>query len=109
MDKAQIRTMGLFGYAVEELPGKPLPKMTYYKIERGEVVAMPGLPADPHNMERYLKRGFTLTLPKMRSELPQPLPEGEPVGFTCETCGKVLSTRLALVGHSRSHKPKLEV
>ena|SRR3990167_6263974 len=35
-------------------------KFTFYK-PNGE--AMPNLPADPRSMERYLKRGFTLTPP----------------------------------------------
>ncbi len=107
MDKAQIRTMGLFGYSVEELPGKPIPKATYYKVERGEVVPMPGLPADPHNMSRYLKRGFTLQPPII--EPPPTELKGETNSFTCETCGSVFTHRLALAGHRRSHKVKLEV
>lgn len=30
----------------------------------------------------------------------------EAFGFNCATCGKTLSTKLALAGHSRSHKSK---
>ena len=102
MDRGQLNTIKLFGYSVEELPGKTLPKMTYYKSENGQEVALPNLPADPYHMSRYLKRGFTL---KPSSELPLTEPQkGESTGFPCETCGKVLSTRLALAGHSRSHK-----
>jgi len=104
MDKGQKTTMGLFGYMVEELPGKTIPKMTYYKLENGIQVVLPNLPADPYHMSRYLKRGFTLE-PQKVSEPPLTEPQqGESVGFPCETCGKVLSTKLALAGHSRSHK-----
>lgn len=35
-------------------------RATYYKPD-GE--AMPGLPADPEHMQRYMARGFTLTPP----------------------------------------------
>ena len=106
MDKEQVRTMKLFGYSVEELPGRTLPKTTYFKVENGQMVELPNLPADPYHMARYLKRGFTLEPPKV-SEPPLTEPQkGESSGFPCETCGKVLSTRLALAGHSRSHKTK---
>lgn len=85
-----------FGYSVEILKGlKTVPKMTYYK-PNGD--ALPGLPSDPYHLEKYLKRGFTLTPPQTKPQ------EGEPVGFPCETCGKVLKTKLALAGHRRSHK-----
>ena len=57
MDKKQVTTMRAFGYAIETLPGRTIPKMTYYK--NGET--FPNAPADPYHMERYLKRGFTLT------------------------------------------------
>ncbi len=104
MDKGQLNTLKLFGYAVEELPGKTIPKMTYYKSENGQEVILPNLPADPYHMSRYLKRGFTLE-PSKVSEPPLTKPQQEKsTGFPCETCGKVLSTRLALAGHSRSHK-----
>jgi len=98
VDKQQIKVANAFGYSIEELKGlKTVPKMTYYNREG---VRMEGLPSDAYHMTRYLKRGFTLAPPK-DSE-----PQGEPVGFTCETCGKVVSTRLALAGHKRSHKVK---
>ena len=102
MDSRQLKTIAMFGYSIEELPGKTIPKTTYYKVDKGVVIPMPNLPADPHNIARYLKRGFTLDIPKV--EPPPTEPESEPVGFTCETCGKVVSTKLALAGHKRSHK-----
>ena len=99
MDKGQLNTLKLFGFTIEELPGKVIPKMTYYRLENNKVVELPNLPADPYHMERYLRRGFTLERPPLTK------PQFEsPSGFSCETCGKVLSTRLALAGHSRSHK-----
>lgn len=102
MDKKQIATMSAFGYSIEELKGlKVTPRMTFYNREGNPIE---GLPADSYHMARYLKRGFTLTPPSPKTE-----PQGEPIGFTCETCGKVVSTRLALAGHKRSHKVKLEV
>lgn len=59
MDKKQAQTMKAFGYTMEDI-GKTCPKTTYYN-QQGE--ALPNLPADPYHMERYLKRGFTLTPP----------------------------------------------
>ncbi len=108
MDKQQIQTMRLFGYSIEELPGRTVPKATYYKVENGQIVSLPNLPADPYHMSRYLRRGFTLQPPMTSGPLPTESQQGESIGFPCETCGKVLSTRLALAGHSRSHKTNLE-
>ena len=105
MDKSQLNVMRVFGYAIEELPSRTIPKTTYYKVENGSVVTLHGLPADPYHMQRYLKRGFTLEVPKLEPPLTEPQIES-PVGFSCEACDKVLSTRLALAGHSRSHKVK---
>jgi len=102
MDKGQLTTLKLFGFTVEELPGKKIPKMTYYKSENGQEVILPNLPADPYHMAKYLKRGFRLE-PTKEPPLTEPQ-KGESDGFPCETCGKVLSTQLALAGHFRSHK-----
>ncbi len=108
MDRSQLTTLKLFGFVVEELPGKRIPKMTYYKSENGQEIRLPNLPADSYHMSRYLKRGFRLEPMKVSEPPHTELQIESPVGFSCETCGKVLSTRLALAGHSRSHK-KMEV
>ena len=44
-------------------------RATYYKPD-GE--AMPGLPADPEHMQRYMARGFTLTPPGTAPKAPPP-------------------------------------
>lgn len=122
MDKAQIKTMAMFGYSITEIPGKTIPKATYYKRDQeGHVIAMPNLPADSHNMHRYLSRGFVLDPEKLKIEpllestlvedsvvesSPAEPQESKPAGFTCETCGKVFTYKVALIGHNRSHKPK---
>ena len=63
-------------------------RATYYKPD-GE--AMPGLPADPEHMQRYMERGFTLTPPGTAPKAPPatvsvgtagpvaPVAEAEPV------------------------------
>lgn len=48
------------GYKVELLKQWPA-RATYYKKD-GE--PMTNLPADPYSMQRYLKKGFTLTPPQ---------------------------------------------
>ena len=72
-------------------------KATYYKPD-GE--AMPNLPADPWNMTRYLKRGFTLVPPDR-------MPEKKPVvdeAQICEVCGFEAKSTFGLQTHMRTHK-----
>lgn len=68
-------------------------KATYYK-PNGE--AMPGLPADPYSMKRYLARGFTLVPPT------EPVASGNG-DFVCE-CGKPCASRIGLFSHKRTHE-----
>ena len=90
MDEKQIKTLKAMGFAVEELPGRPIPKMEFWN-RRGEYLGY--LLADPHNLERHLGKGFTIKPPDSPQE-----------NFTCETCGKSFALKVALAGHSRSHK-----
>lgn len=62
MDKTQIRVANAFGFKIEYDNLKSCPKLTYYK-KTGE--ALPNLPADPQNMQKYLARGFLLEPPKV--------------------------------------------
>lgn len=95
LDKEQQNALRSMGYSITELPSlKPAPKITLYKRdEQGLIIEAPNLPADPFSIKRYLSRGF-----RYRPE------DFEPQGFTCNTCGKQLKTKLALSGHMRSHK-----
>ena len=103
MDSRQERSLKTFGFSLEEIENvKKVPKVTLYN-KQGE--ALHNLPADLYHMERYLKRGFTIKPPLTEPQVEVKVePQGEIQGFQCETCGKVLQTRLALAGHSRSHK-----
>lgn len=65
MDKTQIATINRFGFSITELPGKSIPKMTLWKEDGTE---MPGLPADPYHLERYLKRGFLMKPPLQENQ-----------------------------------------
>jgi len=100
MDKAQIKVLEKFGYVFAEVEGlRPQPRATYYTINKnnGEVVEMPNLPADPYSLQHYLAKGFTLTRPDLKPQTK----EGE---FVCKVCGKRFTARIALLGHSRTHK-----
>ena len=45
--------------------------------------------------------------PKVETPIENPKLDNETIGkWVCDNCGKVLSTKLALAGHSRSHQPK---
>jgi len=96
MDKTQERKLELLGFSVETIKGmKTIPRVTMYTPDGRK---MDNLPADPYHLPRYMKRGFTVNPPSTKPQMESP------DGFPCETCGKVLSTKLALAGHSRSHK-----
>ena len=58
------------GYSTELLRIWPA-RATYYKPD-GE--AMPGLPADPFSMKKYLSRGFTLVPPNKDDLFDEPTP-----------------------------------
>lgn len=97
MDDKQIKTLKVMGYMMQELPGKTIPHMTYYK---NDGTALPNLPADPYHLKRYLSRGFTIEPPQVAVAKPQDKK------FVCETCGAGFDQRIALEGHLRSHKEK---
>ena len=94
MNREQIKVLESAGIVWGEVEGlEEQPRATYYK-PNGE--ALPNLPSDVYSLPRYLARGFTLKPPV---QAPPALPENK-----CETCGKVVSTKLALAGHMRSHE-----
>jgi len=83
------------GFLIQDIGRWPA-KATYYK-DTGE--AMHNLPADPFSMQRYLRRGFTLTPPVSPSN-----GEGE---FKCE-CGFVAKSKFGLQAHKRKHERESE-
>ena len=102
-----------------EVPGKRVPYINYQHPD-GHI--MYGLPADPYHYARYIARGFKpitgkiapeaqpvveLAIEKpVENELPEVHADLPQVGFRCVICDKVLSTKLALAGHSRKHSKK---
>lgn len=93
------------GYSIEPLPELTAQsKITMYR--RGElpdeIIEMSNLPSDPMSLRSYLSRGFTIRPEDLTLRVKQH-PENKE-GFTCETCGKLLQTKLALAGHLRSHQ-----
>ncbi len=76
------------GYSVSLLDSWPA-KATYYTKD-GE--AMPGLPANPWSMQRYLRRGFTL-VPPNGSDMKR-----------CGVCSQDCKGDLGLRSHMRKHQ-----
>jgi len=73
------------------------PKATYYKLEHGEIVECPNLPADARSIKRYLARGLVL-------DKEQLIPQAKEGNFVCEACGRNFKSKIALIGHSRTHQ-----
>lgn len=101
MDKNQVKVLEKMGYSFAGVPGLTGPKKTtYYSRNKitGEMVKH-FLPCDPYSLEHYLRKGFVTDKSLLE---PQTIEQsGE---FVCEVCGKRFTTRIALAGHSRSHK-----
>ena len=103
MDREQVKVLEAFGYSFAEVKGiHHEPRATLYRVVNGEIMECPDLPVDAFSLQRYLAKGFTLERPQLKSQTVEQSQEG----FTCEVCGKSFSTRIALTGHSRSHKNK---
>ncbi len=112
MNKEQVKVIRKYeeqGWELIEL--SPQPKATFYTRDRvtGEVVEMKDLPSDPYSLHHYLSKGFKLNKNDLEPQARKGKGAGvEPVGFTCEVCGKVVSSALALAGHKRTHQTKEE-
>lgn len=126
MDKAQAAVLDNLGYTIQAVPGlRRQPRMDFRHPD-GHV--MVNLPADPYHLERFLRRGFipmnsvAVKKPVMvakpenagdaqpipvteqaNSDIPEARPDPPQEGFRCDKCGRVLSTKGALAGHSRKH------
>jgi len=103
MNKEQVKVLKSHGFAFASVPGLHLqPRAKYYSRNRddGHIVEH-NLPADPYSLEHYLNKGFVLNPQDLKPQADAKAQEGE---FVCEVCGKTFSKRIALLGHSRSHK-----
>ena len=56
LDQKLKLQLGSRGYAVQELPGRSIPKRIFYNREGAPLL----LPADPISMKTYLGKGFKL-------------------------------------------------
>lgn len=98
------------GFHISEVGQWPA-KATYYK-KTGE--AMPNLPADPYSLQKYLRRGFTLTPPRVVEAPPAPpeipvAPSGGD-GFKCDQprCRFSSTSEAGLKIHARKHKREIK-
>lgn len=103
MNKEQVKVLQSRGFTFAAVPGLHLqPRAKYFSRngDDGHVVEH-NLPADPYSLDHYLAKGFVLNPQDLK---PWTAPEGQEDEFVCEVCGKGFTKRIALSGHSRSHK-----
>lgn len=104
MNREQQRVLAAHGFAFEGLPNlHPQPRAKFYSRDRndGHIVEH-NLPADPYSLDHYLKKGFVLD-PALLTK-PQAVEKSQEDAFVCEVCGKSFKKKIALYGHSRTHK-----
>jgi len=115
MNREQVKVLQANGFAFEGVPGlHRQPRAKYYSRDKndGHIVEH-NLPADPYSLEHYLNKGFVLNPNDLKPfrgvELKtesQAVVKTQEGGFVCQVCDKSFTTRIALLGHSRSHKNK---
>lgn len=100
LSKEQVKQLEEEGFTYDAVPGvHRCLRATFYRLRKdGSVEPVPDLPMDSYHLPRWLKRGLVLD-PK--DLIPQTKEDEE---FVCTVCGKAFSAKIALTGHSRSHK-----